>query len=285
MATTPISVLIRNRNEEADLRRLLERLCAQQNAHFEIVVVDNESTDGSRRHIESFGCRLVHLPAGQFTYGRSTNLGMEHCSGDLVVTLSSHSLPIGNFFIDAVTAPFSDPRVAAVRIPIAANTAELKNMGSVAPLDSKSSAQEVFRRGPVASGSVLRRSIWLTHRFDETLPGAEDKEWALRVLRSGDFLMPVANAAYCYTQSFNSDQWLRKLRREEIAGFAAAGLRPQSSLKNTIFSILAAQRDVFRKARVEGELYWFRSRLGRTASPKAESAGIREIAVSDRRSV
>ncbi len=284
MPTTPVSVLIRNRNEAVDLRRLLLRLREQQAQNLEIVVVDNESTDESRQHIESFGCRLVDLPAGQFTYGRATNLGLEHCSGDLVVTLSSHSLPLGRFFIDEVTAPFSDPRVAAVRIPIAANTAELKNIGTFAPLDSKSGVQEVFRRGPVASGSVIRRSIWLTYRFDETLPGAEDKEWAFRVLGAGDYVMPVANAAYCYTRSFPPEKWVQKMRREETAGLQAAGIRPRPSLKDTVFSILAAQRDVFRKALVEAELYWFRTRLNRTSSSgESKLTGVREMTVSERR--
>ena len=283
MSAKSVSVLIRNRNEAADLRRLLVRLREQHVRDLEIVVVDNDSTDESRKHIERFGCRLVHLPAGQFTYGRATNLGLEHCSGDLVVTLSSHSLPIGRFFIDEVTAPFSDPRVAAVRIPIAANTAELKNMDSVAPLDPNSAVEEVFRRGPVASGSVIRRSIWLTHRFNEALPGAEDKEWALRVLRAGDCIMPAVNAAYCYTQSFPRANWIKKIRREEIAGMQAAGLRPRSSLKDTAFSIFAAQRDVFLKAFVEAELYWFRTRLGRTSASETESASMREMAISNRR--
>jgi glycosyltransferase involved in cell wall biosynthesis len=284
MSSTSISVLIRNRNEADDLRRLLLRLREQQAQNIDIVVVDNESTDESRQHIESFGCRLVHLPEDQFTYGRATNLGLEHCSGELIVTLSSHSLPIGRSFIDEVTAPFSDPRVAAVRIPIASNTAELKNLGTFAPLHSKSGVEEVFRRGPVASGSVLRRSIWLAHRFDETLPGAEDKEWAFRVLGAGDYIMPVANAAYCYTRSFPPEKWIQKIRREEIAGFQAAGIRPRPSLKDTVFSILAAQRDVFRKAFLEAQLYWFRTRLGRTsAASETKSAGMREMAVSGRR--
>ncbi len=263
---------------------MLLRLQEQHAQNLEIVVVDNDSTDDSRQHIESFGCRLVHLPTGQFSYGRATNLGLEHCSGDLVVMLSSHSLPLGRFFIDEVTAPFSDPRVAAIRIPIAANTAELKNMGTFAPLDSTSGVEEVFRRGPVASGSVIRRSIWLTHRFDESLPGAEDKEWALRVLRAGNCVMPVVNAAYCYTRSFSPDRWVQKIRREETAGLQAAGIRPRVSLKDTVFSILAAQRDVFRKALVEAELYWFRTRLGRESrASKSESSSAPEMAVSDRR--
>jgi glycosyltransferase involved in cell wall biosynthesis len=261
-----VSVLIRNRNEAGDLKRLLVRLREQHWDRLEIVVVDNDSTDDSRRLIAEYGCKLVHLPAGQFTYGRATNLGMDHCSGDLVMMLSAHSLPIGRYFIAEATTPFADPRVAAVRIPIASNTSELRNLQSAAPLDSQSCAEEVFRRGPVASGSVIRRSVWLEHRLDETLGGAEDKEWALRVLKTGGYIMPVVNAAYCYTRSFDQAGWIKKIRREETAGFEAANIRPKASFKNVVLSTLAAQRDVFRKARTEAELYMFRSRLNRAGS-------------------
>jgi GT2 family glycosyltransferase len=261
-----VSVLIRNRNEAADLKRVLARLREQHWDRLEIVVVDNESTDDSRRYIAEFGCKLVHLPAGKFTYGRATNLGMEHCSGDLVMMLSAHSLPIGRYFVADATTPFSDPRVAAVRIPIASNTSELRSLSNAAPLTSASSAEEVFRRGPVASGSVIRRSVWLENRFDEALGGAEDKEWALRVLKSGNCIMPVVNAAYSYTRSFDQVGWIKKIVREETAGFEAANLQPKASLKNAVMSILAAQRDVFRKARTEAQLYMFRRRLNRAGS-------------------
>lgn len=262
-----VSVLIRNRNEAADLKRLLGRLREQHWNRLEVVVVDNESSDDSRRLISEYDCRLVHLPAGQFTYGRATNLGMEHCSGDLVMMLSAHSLPIGRYFVAEATTPFADSRVAAVRIPIASNTAELMNLAAAEPLNSLSTAEEVFRRGPVASGSVIRRSVWLEHRFDETLGGAEDKEWALRVLKTGDYIMPVVNAAYCYTRSFDQEGWIKKIRREETAGFEAANIRPKASLKNAVLSILAAQRDVLRKARTEARLYMFRGRLNRGVRP------------------
>jgi|SRR5579884_3057285 len=269
-----VSVLIRNRNEAADLKRLLARLREQHWGEFEIVVVDNESSDESRKYIAEFGCKLVDLPAGQFTYGRATNLGMEHCTGDLVVTLSSHSLPIGRYFLTEIVAAFEDPRVAAVRIPIASNTAELRNLSSVAALDSGSKTEEVFRRGPVASGSVIRRSVWQDFPFDEKLGGAEDKEWALRVLRSGNYIMPVANAAYCYTRSFGPEGWIKKIVREETAGFEAAELRPKASFKNLVLTILAAQRDVFQKAAVETKLYLFRRRLNRiNPSGRAQRAG------------
>lgn len=264
MAT--VSVLIRNRNEADNLRRVLARLRQQYTQPCEIVVVDNDSEDESRRCINDFGATLVHLPKQAFSYGRATNVGFEHCSGDLVLMLSSHSLPIGKHFVDDVCEPFSDPQTAAVRIPIAANSSELRNLDAQVPLNSTSSPEEVFRRGPVASGCVIRRAIWLEHPVNEHLRAAEDKEWALRVLRSGPYTMSVANAAYCYLRPFSTAAWLKKIRREETAGFEAAGILPKASLKDLIQTAAAAQLESFRKIRIECGLYGFRKSLRRKRS-------------------
>ena len=266
-----VSVVIRNRNEAENLRQVLVRIRRQHTQPHEIIVVDNQSEDASCKYIQEFGARLVHLPAAEFTYGRATNLGFEHCSSDLILMLSSHSLPIGKHFTDDVCEPFSDRRVAGVRIPIASNTSELRRLDTYSPLDQNSSAEEVFRRGPVASGSVLLRAAWLEHRFDESIPAAEDKEWAWRVLRSGKYIMTVADAAYCYARNFSQSAWVRKIKREESAGAAAAGILPSTSLKNVALKVAASQREVFRTLSVESELFVFRRSLRRLASRQNKS--------------
>ena len=259
-----VSVVIRNRNEGEHLGRLLRRLNAMRTRALEIIVVDNDSTDDSRTLIDEHGATLVHLPAGQFTYGRATNLGFERARGDLVLMLSSHSLPVGTHFIDEVTAPFSDPTVAAVRIPIAANTAELRNLQTFQPLDRHSPLDAIYRRGPVASGSVIRRSVWLRHRFDESLRAAEDKEWAARVLAEGGWVMPVVDACYAYTKVFTHSSYLEKICKEERAGAEAAGLTPSTSCALTIKSSLVAFREAAWKVYSIWRLFFFRRGLRST---------------------
>ncbi len=260
MAT--VSVVIRNRNEAEQLRGVLTRLRAQRTQPLEIIVVDNESTDDSRDVIRDFNATLVSLPLGQFTYGRATNLGFEHSRGDLVLMLSSHSFPVGTYFLDEVTAPFSDLRVAAVRIPIAGNSLELRNVvGRLSPLDRNSTAKDVFGRGPAASGSVIRRSVWERVRVDELLEAAEDKEWAMRVLRESDWTIPTVNACYVYAKTYTSETWLKKLLREERAGFFAAGLKREVDWIHVAKTVLAGMRDVWRRARTESALNFFRRGL------------------------
>ncbi len=68
-----VSVIVPARNEEASLGRCLESLVAQTGVEFEIIVVNDHSTDRTREIAESFGCVKVldapELPRGW--YGKS----------------------------------------------------------------------------------------------------------------------------------------------------------------------------------------------------------------------
>src|SRR5438445_9156855 len=89
-----VSVLIRARNEEPALRRLFECLSIQKlDRPFEVVVIDNESNDGSARVASAMGARVFTLPRSLFSYGRAINVGVKLCRGDLIVLLSAHSWP------------------------------------------------------------------------------------------------------------------------------------------------------------------------------------------------
>src|SRR5437660_12854183 len=96
-----VSVLIRVRNEEHALRRLLECLRLQKlDRAFEVVVIDNESDDGSAAVARTMGTRVYTFPRSLFGYGRAINVGVKLCRGDLIVLLSAHSWPQGNDWLN-----------------------------------------------------------------------------------------------------------------------------------------------------------------------------------------
>src|SRR5436309_14320635 len=73
-----VSVLIRVLNEEHALRRLFECLRVQKlDRPFEVVVIDNESDDGSANVARARGARVFTLPRSLFGYGRAINVGVK----------------------------------------------------------------------------------------------------------------------------------------------------------------------------------------------------------------
>ena len=92
------SVVIRARNAAEYLGKVFDAFALQSVQPREVVVVDNESTDGSREMAEQRGARVVSIARGDFTYGRALNLGLRECSGEIVFFISSHSLVLGREF-------------------------------------------------------------------------------------------------------------------------------------------------------------------------------------------
>ena len=80
-----VSVIVPARNEEANLRPCLESLVSQEGVAFEIIVVDDGSTDGTRTIAKAFpGVRIVEpgpLPAGWSGKNNAVSAGAHEALG------------------------------------------------------------------------------------------------------------------------------------------------------------------------------------------------------------
>jgi glycosyltransferase involved in cell wall biosynthesis len=228
------SVVIRNRNERKYLERVLSVL-SLQTVRPEIVVVDNESTDGSAEIAAASGAKLVHLKKSEFTYGHAVNVGVADASAEIIVMLSAHSLPLGDRFIENCLKPFSDPRVAAVRcLMLYFDDESLEGLQSLEVkfregwLNSKikEGSLEKLRWGarlarlqelPQNNGCAFRKAVWRALPFDEKIEYGEDTLWSYQVLDAG-YRIATASAWYQYFPT-HGKFWpsLRRYRREQIA--------------------------------------------------------------------
>lgn len=87
-ATPFISVVIPNHNGERTIGRCLKAALASEYSNFEIVVVDDCSSDNSTTITEQYPCRLIQLPEHSGA-SRARNVGAQNSRGDVL------------FFIDA----------------------------------------------------------------------------------------------------------------------------------------------------------------------------------------
>ncbi|MBW2465879.1 MAG: glycosyltransferase family 2 protein [Deltaproteobacteria bacterium] len=75
-ATPFISVVIPNRNGGKTIGRCLDAAFASQYSNFEVIVVDDSSTDNSTSIIDRYPCRLIRLPEhGGASKARNTGAG------------------------------------------------------------------------------------------------------------------------------------------------------------------------------------------------------------------
>ena len=196
-ATATISIVIRVRNERANLRASLGAIRDQLfDAPVEIVVVDNESSDGSPEVARAFGAKVVDIPVASFTWGRALNHGIREARGAIVVLLSADALPADDAWLSHLAAPFTDDAVAAAygrQLPRDdAPVDERVRLAAQFPphamrWDARDRDALVAERAlPVSNAcAAIRRSVWERFPYDETVAGAEDLVWTRQAIDAG----------------------------------------------------------------------------------------------------
>lgn len=181
-----ISVVIPNHNGAKTIGTCLEAALASRYGSFEVVVVDDCSTDGSPEIIRKFPCRLITLP-GHGGASKARNTGAENARGEVL------------FFTDADCVVLEDTLSRAARAYRAHPDAVIGGTYTPVPYDQGffSMFQSVFihysetkKASPdyVATHAMLirRESFLGCGGFrDDFLPILEDVELSHRLRRAG----------------------------------------------------------------------------------------------------
>lgn len=212
------SLVIRCRNEEAHIGRLLAGARRQDLPPHQIVVVDSGSTDATLAIAREFDVDVVTIAPEDFSFGRALNRGLEACDGEVAVLASAHVYPVYSSWLERLLAPFADERVA------------LSYGAQRAPTDGRFSEQQILRRWFPARSEIpqthpfcnnanaaVRVAAWAELPYDETLTGLEDLDWAKRALERGSVLAYVAEAPIVHVHDESFGQVLNRYRREAIA--------------------------------------------------------------------
>ncbi len=187
MKETPlISAVIRVKDEIHWIRRCLRAAFLQDYPRLEIIIVENESSDGTEEAVREFECKIVSISDAEFSFGRALNRGIQASRGDLIACLSSHCIPINNKWLDRLLINFESDRVAAVygrQEPLPdTNIFDKRDLWNTFGLDRKVQVRDSFFHN---ANAMLRRSVWEEIPFDEELDGVEDRDWAKKVIETG----------------------------------------------------------------------------------------------------
>ncbi len=112
--TLTCSVIINTYNRADYLRRLLPSLERQQDAVFEIIVVNGPSTDDTLRVLEPYRDRIKQAQCPKCNLSMSRNIGIALASGDLVLFMDDDALPFDTRWVARFAEAFRDrPQLAA----------------------------------------------------------------------------------------------------------------------------------------------------------------------------
>lgn len=214
------SIIIRTFNEARHLDALLRQITEQdfEPAEIEIIVVDSGSTDQTLDICLRYDVRIITIHKADFSFGRSLNLGCEAASGDALVFISGHCIPVSKQWLKELIEPLSDGKIAyaygAQMGGAASKFSEKQLFSKYYPQQSQNPQQGFFCNN---ANAALLKSVWRLHPFNEELTGLEDMHLARRLVENGEKISYVAEAAVYHLHDETWPQVKRRFERESIA--------------------------------------------------------------------
>lgn len=212
------SIVIRAYNEAQHLPRLLEGIRQQTLKDVEVILVDSGSTDATVQIAQEHGAKVVHIPAAEFTFGRSLNFGVRAATCELIVIASAHVYPVYPDWLESLLRPFEDEQVALTygkqRGPVTAKYSEQQIYHQWYPELSNTEQATAFCNN---ANAAIRKSLWEKNPYDETLTGLEDLAWGKWAKEQGHKLTYVAEAEIIHIHNETPRGVYNRYRREAMA--------------------------------------------------------------------
>jgi glycosyltransferase involved in cell wall biosynthesis len=179
-----VSVIISNYNFERFLAEAIDSALDQTYSNVEVIVVDDGSTDDSRRIIAGYGKRIVTVLKENGGQANACNVGFQASKGEIVIFLDADDMLLPATVQRVVAAFQSKPGVAKVQYRLQIVNSSAKPIGefipaSTTPLPSGDMRQSLMEHGtyawPSTSGNafaavVLRRIMPISENVYRGMP-------------------------------------------------------------------------------------------------------------------
>jgi len=191
----------------------------------ETIIVDSGSTDNTLDIAKEFNCKVVHLARESFSFGRSLNVGCEAATGQLLVFISGHCVPVDNLWLKKLVHPFNDV-VTAISYGRQVGGPESKFsehclFQKYFPPHLQTGQSHYFCNN---ANSALRKEYWQEQKFDESLTGLEDMLLAKQFTQRNLNVQYVPEAAVYH---FHHERWRQVKRRYEREAIALREIMPE----------------------------------------------------------
>ncbi|KAA3652788.1 MAG: glycosyltransferase [Proteobacteria bacterium] len=208
-----VSIIVRTRNEERWIGLCLDAIAKQAYTHYEIILVDNRSTDRTVARARDYGVTLVEID--EFLPGKAINDGIRASRGEVIVIISGHCIPVDAFWLGNLVARLDDPEIAGVygrQEPLSfTSAADKRDLAITFGLDSRIQVKDSFFHN---ANSALRREVWQRFPFDERVSNIEDRVWGVEVIRAGLKIAYEAGASVYHYHGIHQDRDM--LRAQKI---------------------------------------------------------------------
>lgn len=208
-----ISIIIRTKNEEKWIGHCLEAISKQTYQNYEVVLVDNCSSDKTvdKAIKYSFVSKVINI--GDFYPGKAINDGVRASAGEIIVVLSGHCIPKNEVWLSNLIAELDNHSIAGVygrQEPMSFSSPfDKRDLAIVFGLDKKIQVKDPFFHN---ANSAFLKSIWEEFPFDESVTNIEDRLWGASVLKAGYKLCYVPNASVFHYHGIHHGRNIERVR-------------------------------------------------------------------------
>lgn len=204
-ANAKISIIVRTRNEERWIASCLKEVFSQNHQDFEVIIVDNESTDSTLAKVEQFPVKKV-VHCTDYLPGKSLNLGIAEAEGEFIVCLSGHCIPTSHDWLGNLLRNFDHPEVAGVygrQEPLSfTSPADKRDLLIVFGPERKVQRKDSFFHN---ANSMVRKAVLDRTPFDARVTNIEDRVWAQQVLQQGHVIIYEPEASVYHWHGIHQD--------------------------------------------------------------------------------
>ena len=181
-----VSIIIRVKNEERWISSCLKAINEQTYKNFEIIIVDNNSEDKTIEKARQYRIAKV-VNIDHYLPGKSLNLGIKYSTGEYIVCISAHCLPVKNNWLEKLVKALEENKdyagVYGRQEPMSFSTAsDKRDMLLVFGLDRKIQIKDSFFHN---ANSIIHKKLWDKIHFDEKVTNIEDRIWAQTMINKG----------------------------------------------------------------------------------------------------
>lgn len=202
-----VTIIVRSKNEAHWLRHLFRFLKVQTYKNFEVVLVDNLSSDESVEIAKANSANVVLIK--EYRPGRALNLGCQESSGDYLVLLSAHCLPVEKTWLEILVSElekFSKEGCAGVfgrQVPTDISSEQaVRDLTITFGPEARNQYIDPFFHN---ANAIILKSIWEKIPFDDHATNIEDRIWAAQVLKMGHFIRYSPAPAVAHYHGIHQD--------------------------------------------------------------------------------
>jgi cellulose synthase/poly-beta-1,6-N-acetylglucosamine synthase-like glycosyltransferase len=196
-----ISVIVPVYNGEATIRTCVEALLGLDypRDRFEVIIVDNKSTDGTRRLVEGYPVTLLQEAAVQSSYA-ARNLGITRAGGDVIAFTDADCVPERGW-LRAIVAAIDVPDVGGVAGAIEAFRADSpveRYQARRAIRADRAYNHKVLPFAQTANAAYKREVFEKIGLFDPTLIYGGDLDFSWRMQSAGGLRLVYEALAFVW---------------------------------------------------------------------------------------